>query len=135
MYIKKKAYLWPKRRDWRRLGPFSLCGPSLALVGCCGPSWACVGLRWPSLASVGLPGPALAFVGRCWLLWAFLGLVVIKKFKMQGTLRKRPKAQTMHLASFGPVRVVGLGLLWLPPPTVAPWVPSKHSEGQKIVTT
>src|ERR1700678_1619026 len=85
MYIKKKAYLWPKRRDWRRLGPFSLCGPSLAVVGCCGPSWACVGLRWPSLASVGLPGPALAFVGRCWLLWAFLGLVVIKKFKMQGT--------------------------------------------------
>src|ERR1700678_3445477 len=76
-----------------------------------------------------------AFVGRRWLLWAFLGLVVIKKLKMQGTLRKRPKAQTMHLASFGPVRVVGLGLLWLTPPTVAPWVPSKDSEGQKIVTT
>src|SRR6202522_2493312 len=130
MYIKKKAYLWPKRRDWRRLGPFSLCGPSLAVVGCCGPWWALVGLRWPSLASVGLPGPALAFVGRCWLLWAFLGLVVIKKFKMQGTLRKTPTygpndASRVVWALFhlrGPsLAVVGccgpswacVGLLWL----------------------
>ena len=31
-YIKKK-YLWPKRRQMRRLGPFSS-------------SWACVGRRW-----------------------------------------------------------------------------------------
>src|SRR5271168_2950316 len=89
-----------------------------------------VGLRWPSLAAVGLRGPALAFVGRCWLLWAFLGLVVIKKFKMQGTLRKRPTygpndASRVVWALFhlrGPsLAVVGccgpswacVGLLWL----------------------
>src|SRR5271155_1213075 len=69
---------------------FHLRGPSLAVVGCCGPSWACVGLHWPSLTAVGLRGPALAFVGRCWLLWAFLGLVVIKKLKMKFTKKKGP---------------------------------------------
>src|SRR5271168_921117 len=56
MYIKKKTHLWPKRRVWRRLGPFS---------------------------------SSFAFVGRLWLLWAFLGLVVIKKLKIKCTLRKR----------------------------------------------
>ena len=62
-----------------------------------GPFFVCMGLCWPllavigySMATVGLRGPALAFVGRCWLLWAFLGLVVIKKLKMKCTLRKRP---------------------------------------------
>src|SRR5271168_4394369 len=44
-YIKKQTYLWPKRRVWRRLGPF----PSL---------WASFSL----------------FVGLRWLLWAFVGL-------------------------------------------------------------
>src|ERR1700678_1250166 len=40
-YIKKKTYLCqPKRRVWRRLGPF----PS---------SWACVGLHWLLWALVG----------------------------------------------------------------------------------
>src|ERR1700678_2434619 len=43
--LKKKTYLWPKRRVWRRLGPF----PS---------SWASFSL----------------FVGLLWLLWAFVGL-------------------------------------------------------------
>jgi len=46
---KKKPYLGPKRRAWRRLGLFSS-------------SWACIGLRWP----------AVACVGRRWLLWAFV---------------------------------------------------------------
>src|ERR1700678_231048 len=43
--FKKKTYLWPKRRQTRRLGPF----PS---------SWASFSL----------------FVGLSWLLWAFVGL-------------------------------------------------------------
>src|ERR1700678_2913049 len=30
-----------------------------------------------------------AFIGRRWLLWAFLGLVVIEKLKIKCTLRKR----------------------------------------------
>ena len=45
--LKKKTYLWPKRRVWRRLGPF----PS---------SWACVGLRW-------LLGPSRAFVDKLYI--------------------------------------------------------------------
>src|SRR5271168_5026453 len=47
--LKKKTYLWPKRRVWRCLGPF----PS---------SWAYVGLRW-------LLGP----------LWAFVAVVYAKE--------------------------------------------------------
>src|ERR1700678_1956542 len=90
----KKTHLGPKRRQTRRLGPFSsswacvgllgCCGPLWAFVGliranegcgrwacvglrgCCGPSLTCVGLRWPSLAAVGLRGPALACIGLRW---------------------------------------------------------------------
>src|SRR5271168_849044 len=74
--IEKKTHLGPKRRQTRRLGPFS---SSWAFVGLCWLSlatqwllWAFVGLCWPALAAVGFRGPALAFGGRRWLLWAFV---------------------------------------------------------------
>src|ERR1700678_3076184 len=48
-YIKKKTYLWPKRRQSRRLGPFSCLW---AFVSRCWLLWAFLGLCWPSLAAV-----------------------------------------------------------------------------------
>src|SRR5271168_4776236 len=79
---KKKTHLGPKRRVWRRLGPFCLHGPALAFVSRHCLLWAFVGLRWllwafvdlcwPLLAAVGFRGPVLSFGGRRWLLWAFV---------------------------------------------------------------
>ena len=110
--IEKKTDLGPKRRQTRRLGPFSsswafvgrhwllngYCGPSLTCIGRRWPSlalWAFMGLRWPSLAAVGLRGPALALVGCCgpsltyvgrrWpslALWAFVGRSNNNKIKI-----------------------------------------------------
>src|SRR5271168_2662282 len=38
--LKKQTYLWPKRRIWRRLGPFPSLWASFSLfVGLRGPSW------------------------------------------------------------------------------------------------
>src|ERR1700678_3119666 len=52
--MKKKTHLGPKRRQTRRLGPFSsslaFVGRHWLLNGCCGPLLACVGLWWSSLA-------------------------------------------------------------------------------------
>src|SRR5271168_2753614 len=99
LVVIKKLKMKSTLRKRRTYGPndvsgviwalFHLCGPSLAIVGCCEPSWACVGVRWPSLTSVGLCGAALAFVSRSWLLWAFLGLVVIKKIKNKMYIKKK----------------------------------------------
>src|SRR5271168_1174458 len=68
--IEKKKNLGPKRRQTRRLGPFSsswaFVGRHWLLNGYCGPSLTCVGRRWPSLALwafVGLRWPSLAAVG------------------------------------------------------------------------
>ena len=92
---RKKNTLGPKRRQMRRLGPFSFLGlpPALAAVsfvlasvglrwpsldfvgrGCCGASLAAVDPCWPALAAVGLHSPSLAAVGRrCGPLWASSG--------------------------------------------------------------
>src|SRR6202522_1725356 len=76
--IEKKTHLGPKRRQTRRLGPFSSLW---AFVGLCWPSlatqwllWVFVGLHWPSLAVVGCCGHLWACVGCCGLLWACVGL-------------------------------------------------------------
>src|SRR5271168_1354989 len=101
--------------------PF-LRGPLFAFVGCCGHVLTCVGRRWllwafvgfvlikkckikcripqktylslyrlrgPALTFVGCCGPALTCVGRRWLLWAFVGFVVIKKQKIKCTVQKK----------------------------------------------
>src|SRR5271155_4846798 len=46
-------------------------------------------LRGPPFAFVGCCGHVLTCVGRRWLLWAFVGFVVIKKQKIKWTLQKK----------------------------------------------
>src|ERR1700678_4628990 len=80
----KKTHLGPKRRQTRRLGPFCLCGPALAFVGCRWLPWAFVGLRWPWVVIVGCYGLLLS------IKW------------MKKNEKNTPRAQTACLASFGP---------------------------------
>src|ERR1700678_2538265 len=54
---------------------------------------------WPSLACVGCRGPC---IGLRWLLWAFVGFVVIKKYKIKCKSKNR---HTYHLWRH-------YGLLW-----------------------
>src|SRR5271168_3908499 len=93
--MKKKTHLGPKRRVWRRLGPFCLRGLALAFGGRRWLLWAfvvnkmeekiekkthlgpkrrqtrCLGPFSSSWVFVGLRWPSLA---TQWLLWAFVGL-------------------------------------------------------------
>src|ERR1700678_3250428 len=80
----KKTHLGPKRRQTRRLGPFCLCGPALAFVGCRWLPWAFVGLRWPLVVVVGCYGLLLS------IKW------------MKKNEKNTPMAQATPDASFGP---------------------------------
>src|ERR1700678_3742304 len=133
-FIEKKTYLGPKRRVWRRLGPFSSsrtllvmskgpCWPSLAVVGCCGPSWACVGLLWAAAGlhwpSVGCCVPALAFRGLLWacvgLPWAAVGLHWPSVGCCKPALAFRGLLWAcvgLHWPSLGAVGLCGPALVW-----------------------
>ena len=102
---------WPSLavvgRRWPSLAAVGFRGPALAFVGrhwllwafvdLRWLLWAVVGLRWLSLAAVGFRGPALACVGCCGL-----SCLVVIRIKINKKIKNTPRAQTTHLASFGP---------------------------------
>src|SRR5271168_723547 len=103
--IEKETHLGPKRRQTRRLGPFSsswaFVGRHWLPNGYCGPSWACVGLRHLRVVWARCPSSSIA-TRHCSLF-----VVVVNIYELVKRINKRKKtylrAQSFDMfESFGP---------------------------------